>query len=134
RTVRRAEIAKGSADARVAARQRRHPSLKNELIVGIGLECFVDTARRHIESAAGAIEKTTHAQQSVLGAASEESERRPAAERKGAVRCCQPLDAGTLIGEKNAERLVDAQNRGNPQKHIHIEHDGLVLAYPLAPV
>ena len=29
---------------------------------------------------------------------------------------------------------MDAQNRRNPQQHIHIERDGLVLAHPLAPV
>src|SRR5690606_26480696 len=134
RTVRRAEIAKGSADARAAARQRTHPSLETELIVGIGLERFVDTARRHVEPAAGTVEKTAHAQQSILRAACEEIERWSAAERKGAMRRRQPLDAGTLIGKKNAERLVDAQNRGNPQQHVHIQRDGLMLAHSLAPV
>src|SRR5207253_3173202 len=48
-------------------------------------------------------------------------------------RAAQPGNAGVLVGEQNAERLVNAEQRRDPRQGVDVERDGSVRAGAPAP-
>ena len=113
---------------------QKRPSPKNNFRVVVRRERLVNAVRLHVETASSAIEETAHREQSILGAAGHELERRSSAEDKRVVRGSQPLDAKLLRRKQNPETLMDPEYRRDACEDINVECESAVLARLLAPV
>ena len=100
---------RGSGDEQAAARVRKRPSPEDDLRVVVRRESLVDRVRLHVEAATRAIEETTHREQPILRAISDEIERRMSTEDDLIMWTSQPVNAEPFLGKEDPQRLVDTE-------------------------
>src|SRR5580704_2285325 len=107
---------------------------KHQLVVLIGSEVDVNGIRLHVLATARTVEEATNGQQRVLRPARQEIDRRPPAKNAGLVRALQPRRRQAFVREQDAERLMNAEDRGNTRERVGVEREGPMLASELAPM
>ena len=81
-----------------------------------------------------AFEETTHREQPILRAVSDEVERRMSAEGDLIMWASQPVNAEPSLWKENPQRFVNTEYRRNARESVHIERESAVLTRPLAAV
>lgn len=92
-------------------RVRERPSQEDDLRVVVRSEGLVYRVRLHVEAATRAVEETTHREQPILRAISDEVERRMSTEDDLVIWTSQPVNSEPFLGKEKPERLVDTEYR-----------------------